>query len=141
MSGGGECYRIDQTRKIVQEFADKEAVKKGKVPSYDGGPMVSNKTVKIYHEEISTHPEIILRKQVSTKDEGRIAAEDSLQSVTSFLLTIAATHFIEGAAPDGHPCLTKKGTSDAQSFFELIKKSHKKKNIEVIPCSPFTDCK
>eukprot|EP00957_Ditylum_brightwellii_P169309 12886128-Ditylum_brightwellii.AAC.1 len=81
---------------------------KVKVPSYEGGQPVSNKTVKTYHEELALCKHVGIKKSVVTKIIPRIAAENSLCSVTSFLLTIAATHFIFGEAPKAHPSLSKK---------------------------------
>jgi hypothetical protein len=39
----------------------------------------------------------------------------------SYLLTIAATHFIDGDAPKGHPSLSCKGTDGSQEFVKMIK--------------------
>ena len=40
-NNGGEGISIDHTRRIVQEYADKQNIARGKVPSYEGGKEVN----------------------------------------------------------------------------------------------------
>eukprot|EP00957_Ditylum_brightwellii_P027493 2078185-Ditylum_brightwellii.AAC.1 len=49
---------------------------------YEGGQLVSNKTVRTYQEELALHKYVDIKKSVATKTLPRIAAEDSLCSVT-----------------------------------------------------------
>ena len=104
---GGEAIGISQTRRIVQQFADRKAIADGKLPSYEGGSTVSQKTVRTYHESLGLHGGILIKRSISTKPISRIAAENSLRSTMSFLLTVAATSLMIGTPPDGHPSIGK----------------------------------
>eukprot|EP00957_Ditylum_brightwellii_P028387 2143587-Ditylum_brightwellii.AAC.1 len=93
------------------------------VPLYEGGQPVSSKTARTYHKELALHKYVGIKKSVATKTLPRIVAKNSLCSVTSFLLTVAATHFIFGKAPKDHLSISKKGTRGAQSLIQLMEET------------------
>ena len=130
---GGEAIGISQTRRIVQQFADRKAIADGKLPSYEGGSTVSQKTVRTYHESLGLHRGIRIKRSISTKPISRIAAENSLRSTMSFLLTVAATSLMIGTPPDGHPSIGKTGTTGSKQLVSLVKKSFGRKKIDIFP--------
>ena len=78
-------------------------------PSSNGGKEVIPSCVKVYLNKFSQYEKIIIKKKVSRKTVLRIASENSLISTTSYIMTIAASNFIEGKIPKNHPEITKLG--------------------------------
>ena len=85
-------------------------------PSSNGGNEVSPSCVEVYLTKFSQDEKIIIKKKFSRKTILRIASENSLMSTTSYLMTIAASNYIEGKIPKHHSANTKLGTI----FSELI---------------------
>ena len=52
----------------------------------------------------------------------RVAAENSLRSTVTYLITIAATHFIQGDIPKDHPARKLRGSNGARKMRKLMKK-------------------
>ena len=120
-TGGGEGIGFFAAKDIVQKHADENRTRLDRLPSFEGGKEVSPSTVRTYLNEFAQDENISIKKKVAKKTVLRIAAENSLRSTVSYLMTIAATHFIEGKIPPNHPARTKHGTSGAQKMVELIK--------------------
>ena len=108
-------------KEIVQKHADEKRTESDKLPSFSGGNEVSPSTVPTYLTEFAQDEKISMKKNVAKKTVLRIAAENSLRSTVSYLMTIAATHFIEGKMPTNHPARTKHGTAGSQKMVNLIK--------------------
>ena len=123
IKNGGEGLDYKSAKAIVQKYADEKRIQDNKVPSTDGGKAVSRKTVKVYLEEFAQSKSISIKKKVQNKSILRVAAENSLRSVTTFLMTVAATHFIEGKMPENHPAKKKLGTAGARKFYNKIKEA------------------
>ena len=108
---------------IVQKHADKYKVSRNKVPSYEGGEKVSQYCVKSYQKQISHNMDLVIKKKVNTKDLMRVAAENSLRSTVTYLMTIAATHFIQGNIPKDHQARKLHGSKGARKMRKLMKKA------------------
>jgi hypothetical protein len=57
----GKDIGVEQTHHIVQEYADKKSDAEEKIPLYEGGQPVSNKTVRQYHKELALHKYLGIR--------------------------------------------------------------------------------
>ena len=63
---------------------------------------------------------IIIKKKVSSKTVLSIASENSLRSTTSYLMTVAASNFVEGKIPQDHSANIKLGTDVSQKLVGMI---------------------
>ena len=138
IDGGGRGIGRRDVRRIVQEYADKHMKNINRPPSTEGGKEVDEKTVNIYIEELAQSNDIQVNANISKKTCHRVAAENSLQSTMSYLLTIASTHFIEGEMPHDHPANKLRGTRGSKKLFSMVSKAFEnmsdgKKNANLYP--------
>eukprot|EP00957_Ditylum_brightwellii_P099008 7541784-Ditylum_brightwellii.AAC.1 len=92
-----------------------------KLLSFEGRNEASQNCAHIYHWEIAQYPDIGIIKEVATKTTACKAFENSLWSTATFLLAIAATHYVEEKCPHKHPAKNRHGTDGAKKLVRLVK--------------------
>ena len=90
------------------------------LPPSNGGKEVIPSCVKVYINKFSQDEKIRNKKRFARKTVLRIASENSLRSTTTYIMTIAASNFVEGKIPQDHPENTKLGTEGSRKLVGMM---------------------
>ena len=98
----------------------RNAEQKGMCPA---GLTPTKPTTKNYLTYLATNSEVALSRSVRQQTRSRFAAENSLRSATSFLMTVAACHLIVGEVSTLNTRI-EKATPGAQKLMRLVQGVH-----------------
>ena len=86
------------------------------LPSSNGGKEVSQSCVKVYLNKFAQDEKISINEKFTRKTVLHIASDNSLRFTTIYIMTIAASNFIEGQIPQDHQENTKLGTDGSKNW-------------------------
>ena len=96
-------------------------------------PKISDQTVRNYHSFISRMKISTVNNETQQKTENRFIAENSILAAVSYLVTLAANHFIIGTPPAG-TIKSEDATEGAQLLDSLVTKANR--NSPIYPVFP-----
>ena len=123
---------ILQENKLFDFFSDDQHIKNDLLSSSNGGKDISPSCVNIHLNKLSQDEKIIIKKKVSRKNVLRIDSDNPPRSTKSYLMTIAASNFIEGKIPQDHPVNTKLGTDGSRKLVGMMQYVFVK-NVDLYP--------
>ena len=126
ISGSGESVGYIAAKEMVQKYADDQHIKNDMLPSSNGGKWVSASCVKLYPNEFSQDDKISIKKKVARETVLRVPSDNSRRYTTNYIMTIAASNFIEGKIPQDHPANTKLGTYGSQKLVGIMQDAYGK---------------
>ena len=115
-SGGDESVGYTSAKETVQKFANDQHIQNDMLPSSNGGKEVRPSCVKVYLNKFAQDEKISINKKVTRKAVLHKASDNSLRFTTSYIMTTAASNFVEGKIPQDHPENTKLGTDGSKNW-------------------------
>ena len=132
-NNSGFCLGDKEVAAVIQEETNKQKEARGIQPLTSSS--VSATTIRNYKSLIAAQPTVSIANSALVKSHTRFAAENSLRSAMSFIVTTAATHFVlsKEINPDVYKDLDKRDKVSESSKFLFDQVSKVYNNLPIQP--------